>query len=74
MPAAAPKAPEMLICIESFVDTSLEGMRYVRGVTLIDVDDPILKKNPTWRKFFEPATTTKARIEQATNNPGEVRF
>lgn len=73
MPTAV-KNDELLICIESFVDGSVEGTSYRKNVTLVRADDPIFKANPTWRKFFAPAESTRERIEYATAHPGEVKL
>ena len=67
------KTEEMLVCRESFVDLDYAGQRYVRGVTRVYANDPMFKRNPSWRKFFEPAGVSYPIVETATAVPGEFR-
>jgi hypothetical protein len=74
------KTAELLICKESFVGTFADNSIYVgiQGKSIVDPSSAegkrILKD---WAKFFRPITVTdeygRARIEQATAAPGELR-
>lgn len=67
------KTDQLLVCRESFVDMAIDGQRYVRGVTRIYATDPLFKRNPSWKKFFEPIDATYPPVETATASPGELR-